>query len=54
VDEMWTIFRDDLIGVRDKLIPRRSLTGRLFPFWMKFQIKRGIKRRNKAWSNFNK
>jgi len=53
VDEMWTIFWDDLTGVTDKLIPRCSLLRRLFPLSMKFQIKRGIKRRNKAWSNFN-
>jgi len=51
---MWTILRDDLIGVRDKLIPRRRLTRRLFPLWIKFQIKRGTKKKNKAWSNFNK
>jgi len=48
VDEMWNIFRDDLIGIRDKLIPKRKLSRRSFPFWMKFKIKKGIKKRNKA------
>jgi len=54
VNEMWTIFWNDLVGVRVKVIPRRSSTRRLFPFWMKIQIKRSIKKGNKAWSNFNK
>jgi len=53
VDKLWIIFRDDLIGVRDKLIPRRSLPRRSFLCWMKFLFKTGIKKRNKAWSNFN-
>jgi len=36
VDEMWIIFRDNLIGVRDKLISKRSLIQRSFLLWMKF------------------
>jgi len=31
VNEMWIICIDDLIGVRDKLIPKRSLIRRSFP-----------------------
>jgi len=30
-DEMWNIFRDDLIGIRDKLIPKRKMSRRSFP-----------------------
>jgi len=49
VDEMWIIFRDYLIGVRDKLlILKCSLTQRLLPPWMTFKIKRGMKKINKA------
>jgi len=53
-DEMWNIFRDDLIGIRDKLIPKRKMSRRSFPLWMKFKIKKWIKKRNKTRSNFNK
>jgi len=38
VYEMWNIFKDDLIGVRDKLIPKRKMSRRSFPLWMKFKI----------------
>jgi len=54
VDEMWNIFRDEFIGIRNKLIPKRKMSRKLFPFWMKFKIKKGIRKQNKAWSNFNK
>jgi len=43
VDEMWIIFKDDLFGVIDILIPKCSLIQRSFPLWMHLQIKKGIK-----------
>jgi len=54
VYEMWHIFRDDLIGIIDKLILKHKMSRRSFPLWMKFKIKKGSKKRNKARSNFNK
>jgi len=36
LNEIWIIFSDNLIVVRDKFIPKRSLIRRSFPLWMKF------------------
>jgi len=54
VDKIWIIFRDYLIGFRDKLLPKRSLTLRLFLPWMTSKMKKGIKKINMAWRIFNK
>ena len=54
VDDMWQCFWRELISNRDKFIPKCKLAGRKFPPWMKFKIRKEIKARNKAWSNFNK
>jgi len=37
IDEMWNILKDDLIGIRDKLIPKRKMSRRSFPLWRKFK-----------------
>jgi len=43
LNEIWIIFSDNLIVVRDKFIPKRSLIRRSFPLWMKLKRESGEK-----------
>ena len=52
VDGMWDFFVKKLISYRDKYVPIAKPNKRQFPKWMTKKIKCSIKRRNRAWSNY--
>ena len=52
--QMWDLFLDKITQCRDRFIPLKQVGKRNFPKWMNKGIKKGIKKRNKAWYKFNK
>ena len=53
VEEMWSILQNKLIAMRDKFVPESVTQKRDYPKWLKKSIKRGIKKRNKAWKRYD-
>jgi hypothetical protein len=52
VEEMWLFFQQKLMEMRDKYIPESVPKKRELPKWMTGRIKKGIKKRNKAWQKY--
>ena len=52
VEEMWTFFQQKLMELKEKYVPESVTKKRELPKWMIGSIKKGIKKRNKAWKRY--
>ena len=56
VNEMWKVFLERVLGIRDKYVPEREekLRGTKNAIWMGRGILRSIKTRDKQWRRFQR
>ena len=52
VEEIWVLFQQKLMELREKYVPESVPKKRELPKWMTGSIRKGIKKRNKAWKKY--
>ena len=53
VEDMWSFWKNVMVKYRDAYVPKAKNYKRSYPKWMTGKIRRGIRKRNKAWQRYN-